>query len=665
MNFLSPTAALVAAAITMPLLMLLYFLKLRRRYMRVASTLLWERAYEDLEVNTPFQRLRYSPLLLLQLFLLAALLMAMARPVTEGDGGRDRRMILLVDRSASMNANIADGVTRLDAAKEQAQDMIRRLGRGSLDSEVMVISFGRSPSVVTSFTHDRRTLIDSIRTISPTDEQADLAAALQLAAGFAGHGEDPGEQDADVILFSDGVVGQPDQTVGFRLASGRFRFVNVLDELETAFAPTNGARNVGITSFSARRDIDDPTRVVVFARLINTADELLEPVVTLRAGGEIAQVRRVELPPVEAATAETDRPRVGEQSISFTIDLPDGGVLTLEHNMADALPGDDTARLVMPPPASPRIALVHPGDGPGMFVEDLLREFEPEVLRPMAEDEFDALEQRDLDAGELYHLAVFDRVSPARLPGIPTITFGGVPSGINAQPQADERGRRILSWDRQHPVMRHVTLDRVAYRGFGAYELPQGATALARGPEGPVIALLRRRGTHHLIVGFEMNEAHTNWPTDFSIAVFMQNALEFLTLIQSGQRGLAFQPGETIRVRVRSDASELRIIGPNEDDVRSISAEPGAERSLPALRRVGVYRIDGAATPMDMIAINVLSDQESDIRPRNRILINAETTVGGGGGQVVPRELWPLLVAIALVFLVVEWIFYCRRVSSA
>jgi hypothetical protein len=662
---LSPTSAIVAAAIALPLLLLLYFLKLRRRYMRVPSTLLWQQTYEDLEVNTPFQRLRNSPLLLLQLLLLAALLMAMARPVTEGDGSRDRRLILLVDQSASMNSLVADGVTRLDIAREQAQEMIRRLGRGSLDSEVMVISFGRSPSVVTSFTHDRRTLIDAIGTILPTDEQADLAEALRLAAGFAGHSEDPGEQDAEVVLFSDGVVGVPDASSGFRLAAGRFRFVNVMSEFAKQTSPPSNSRNVGITSFNARRDIDDPTQVAIFARLINTGEDPAESVITLRVDDEVAQVRRVDIPPIGPPANDTDLRQPGEESISFTISLPDGGALTLEHNVIDALPSDNVAYLFVPPPARPRIALVHPGDRPGMFIENLLSEFEPDVLVPLSPDEFDALEQRDLDAGELFDLIVFDRVSPARLPGIPTITFGGVPAGVDAQPPTDQRGRRILSWDRQHPVMRHVTLDGVAYRGFGAYELPQGATALARGPDGPVIALLRRRGTHHILVGFELNAAHTNWPTDFSIAVFMQNALEFLTLMQSGQMGLSFRPGETIRVRPRADARELSIISPDGEQLVTISAEPGVQRSLPALRRAGLYRVEGAAAPLNQIAVNMLSDQESDIRPRDRIIVNAEATIGGGGSRVVPRELWPWLVALALALLVIEWLMYCRRVSAS
>ena len=81
-KFLNPGIALAAAAIVIPSLLILYFLKLRRREMPVSSTFLWKKAIQDLQVNSPFQRLRRNLLLLLQLLLLMLLLLSLSRPVT-------------------------------------------------------------------------------------------------------------------------------------------------------------------------------------------------------------------------------------------------------------------------------------------------------------------------------------------------------------------------------------------------------------------------------------------------------------------------------------------------------------------------------------------------------------------------------------------------------
>src|SRR6187431_1373147 len=125
-SFLNPWTALLAAALAIPALLVLYFLKLRRREMPISSTLLWRKAIQDLQVNSPFQKLRRNLLLLIQMLLLVLLLLALARPVSNFTPGAGKSTVIIIDRSASMSAKDIDGgkKTRLDEAKRRALDLV-------------------------------------------------------------------------------------------------------------------------------------------------------------------------------------------------------------------------------------------------------------------------------------------------------------------------------------------------------------------------------------------------------------------------------------------------------------------------------------------------------------------------------------------------------------
>ncbi|HRP63001.1 MAG TPA: VWA domain-containing protein [Phycisphaerales bacterium] len=648
MSFLSPISAVLAGAVALPLLLLLYFLKLRRRYQRVSSTLLWRNAFTDLEVNAPFQRIRGSLLLLLQLLLLALLLLSLAQPVVGGQERVASRVIIIIDRSASMSTTDASANrTRLDAAKDAARGLVDRMGRGAGATQVMVIAYGRHATMVSPFTFDRSSIIRAIESIEPSDEEAHLDAALHLAAGFAGDTEDAGAQSGDVVLISDGVVAPPRDPIGYRLRFGRFRMIYVGPQTDV---PVN---NLGIVSLSARRDYDDPARVQVFTRLLNAGESAISTVLTLRLNDRVEEIRQVLVPP---ATANAP----GETTASFPLLLEGGGVLQLSHNHRDSLATDDVAWLVIPPPQRLRIAIVHDGASGGAdpFTQDLLTMLEPQSLIALTREAFERIDDRDVDTGMAFDLIVFDRVSGHRLPGVPSITFGGVPRGITSTETTREGGRRILSWDRQHPIMRHVSLDPVVYAGFSGYVLPPAATTLASGPDGAVIALVGTRNARHVLVGFDL--PRSNWPLHVSIAVFLQNAVEHLTMTASGDAGLAFQPGQAIQARTQPTATALTIDGP-----MSISTptEPGVVRTLPLLSRAGLYTIQGVTSPMDRLALNVMSDVQSDLRPKPQLLVNSESVAGRDAASVVPRELWPWLLGAVVVLLAIEWLTYCRKIS--
>ena len=106
MPFLAPLA--LAGLLFMPLVIAMYLLKLRRDEAVVPSTLLWQRLVADVEANAPWQRLRRSLLLLLQLLLVLILVFLAARPFLERPAGLAGDLVLVIDTSASMQATDVD-----------------------------------------------------------------------------------------------------------------------------------------------------------------------------------------------------------------------------------------------------------------------------------------------------------------------------------------------------------------------------------------------------------------------------------------------------------------------------------------------------------------------------------------------------------------------------
>ena len=96
-QFLSPTT-LALLALAIPIL-LLWMLKLRRKDVMVSSTMLWSRLLRDREANAPWQRLRRNLLLFLQLLIVAALVLALARPFLPISAVATGSVVLLLDLS--------------------------------------------------------------------------------------------------------------------------------------------------------------------------------------------------------------------------------------------------------------------------------------------------------------------------------------------------------------------------------------------------------------------------------------------------------------------------------------------------------------------------------------------------------------------------------------
>ncbi len=170
-----------------PAIIALYLLKLRRRPLEVPSTLLWHKSIEDLHVNSPWQRIRRSLLLFLQLLIVAFFVIALLRPGWHSSEIVGERSIFLIDNSASMNATDVLP-SRLREAEHRAITLINEMQSGN---RAMVISFADTARIEQGFTESRAELRQAVQNIRPTNRPTNIADALRVASGSANSGSAP------------------------------------------------------------------------------------------------------------------------------------------------------------------------------------------------------------------------------------------------------------------------------------------------------------------------------------------------------------------------------------------------------------------------------------------------------------------------------------------
>ena len=200
MNFLEPLG-LIGLAALIPIIAL-YFLKLKREERVVPSTLLWKKVLDDLQVNSPFQRLKYSLLLLLQLLLVALLGFALARPYLSLAGYAGHKTILLLDTSASMatrDAGAGGKLARFEAAIRDAQAKVEDLRQ---NDEMAIVAFDKDVRQLSKFTSDRALLKQILSDLQPRDMETNAEEAFETALALS-----EGQQNVQVLVLSDGCFG--------------------------------------------------------------------------------------------------------------------------------------------------------------------------------------------------------------------------------------------------------------------------------------------------------------------------------------------------------------------------------------------------------------------------------------------------------------------------
>ena len=682
MTFATPVLAAIAAAVAIPTLLILYFLKLRRRDVEVSSTLLWKQTIEDMQANAPFQRLRKNLLLFLQLLALIAGLFALAQPELDSTSVTGSRHTIMIDRSASMAAT--DGqwngetVTRLEQAKQEALDFVDALAEpGWLDRMLegdnatadlaTVIAFDTTAEIRQVMTGDKSLLRAAIESIEPTDAPTRAAQAYALAEA-QGLRQTRVDRDGALLELAP-VVGNVHLWTDGSIADARDVSPGPEDTVIYNKIGSDAPHNIGITGLRAERSFENPRELSLFVGLSTTSTSERAVDVELRIAGDLISVRPATLSPADDTT-------LGTGGVVFTLDRVASANAEIRirptDNIPDLLDADDIGFAVIPPAKRLTVAVVSEGD---FFTSLALEGLPLGELVNLSPAEYTT--QRDRNQLGAYDVIVLDSWLPesAALDAGSYLVLGNIPDGLGLSITDTVGIDEVIDWDQSHPVMRDLELGgRITIADAPRVEIADDSAArvLAETGAGPVIFDAATGSTRAIVVAFDPDQS--SWPFDVSYVVFLATAVETLGGVGADQPELASaRPGGTLSPRLPAGARNVRVRIPNAPDM-DLTPAPDGRVAFGPITRTGLYTLEwsgpaGARDTVDgtrvsrALAVNLLELAETDIRPKDTLpFASGSVTAAAAGSADAPRRLWPWLLVFALVVMLFEWWVYNRKV---
>lgn len=592
--------------LTVPAIILLWLLKRKRVDQVVSSTYLWDQVLKDTRANAPWQRLRHSLLMLLQVAAALLLTLALTRPFLAGALGERAHLVLILDISGSMQAT-HNGESRFAAAVAGAQAVIQG---ARPDDLFTVIAAGPVPRLLTDGPTDGRRALAALTSLAPTNGRADLSQALSLAGSFGT------DDQFTAILFTDGAPAVPEVDFPLQLVT-----------------------------------VGEPMRNLAVERLVVQGALALARVVN---HGQANESFTLELYGLDGGRDRTPvGSRTGVVAAGQAVDL----VLTdlplffrgFEARLTgppDDLAADDVAVAVTASAASTRVLLVSGGN---LYLEKALalREGLHVVKATPAQ----------YSPGD-YSLYIFDGWLPETLPPGAIWAIhppeGAALGGWSVGGEVVEAVGELRPGPTPGALLHHMTLADVRIARARAFTPPPWADVVIESGAGPLLFTGRLENRPVAVLGFDLHES--NLPLRLAFPVLVHNLISWLSPSQAVPADI--RAGEQVALALDPVAAEAYVVTPS--GRRLNLAPPLPAPPLTETDEIGLYRliqVKAGKEEETLFAVNFPLEESADQSEP----ISARQTASA---QAMPRrsnrELWPWLSALALAIISLEWWVYTR-----
>jgi hypothetical protein len=626
--------------VSLPIIVAYYMLRLRRRDVPVGSTFLWQQLVRDVEANAPWQRLRFSWLLLLQLLIALVVVIAAARPFVTVSSDLAANVVMIVDTSASMGT-IDPAGSRIELARDAARRVVGELPEGG---RITVVAADDSAHVLVSETDDRAAALSSIDGLEATQMPGDLTDAFALASALAAR-----DSDSTVVVVTDANADRlPSVGIG---APVRVERVGSTDANQ-AIAALSVVRRSGGAQLDLFVAVSNPSGVEISRRLEIYAD------------GQLVDARDLVVPG-------------GERSEALIGSVPSSAAI-VEARLAgrDALAVDDRAFALVPSEGVVRTLLVSAGN---TYLESALALLPRLELYAVEPDDYEAALAEAEDEGTPYGMFVFDGFVPPESPGVPALFIGPGQGGPFGDVGGRISGPALDRTDPSDPLLRFVDLSTLHVGRSARIALAEGMRAVVSSTAGdPLVAAGRVDGRGVALLSFALGES--DLPLQVAFPLLVSNLTDFLLPPTDGVLPPSVQLGEPLSVQLDPAIRRVLVTATSMEDQPSDSGDGieldvvGGRVTIPGQRLVGVLglHVVGEGGPeggvLGQSAANLFDPGESNVAPGDPLRIADMGRVGpapGSGDLSARNEWWWPLALATLLLLLVEWLLFHRPTRRA
>ncbi len=652
----------LALLLSVPVVIILYLLKPKGKDYRISSNLLWEKLFRNQQSKTFLEKFVHNILMYLQILILLLLVLALMSPYIHREGRSEGNVILVLDTSASMQHDAGSGMTRMEEALEQ----IRALITVSEETAFSVVTNDcMGTELLAVGVKDKGSLFSVLDQIECCDGPGNLPDAERVVETLRGAGAEPGEEASgcSVIVFTDGSGAEDAMgfsryfdaqvlVMGHAVSNVSNNFLSYVERGTQSAGAGDDAS--GVNADEAEVSGSAIPGITCASSITNYSNTEASMEVSLYQGDKLLEVKQLTLPPGETTLCYFEPFEWQGESLRSEI----GSVRFAGSGDTDSLRNDNIAYAI--PARESRMDAVLVGNG-NTYIEKAYQAATGMSLTRV--DSESALSE------ESQTVRIYDAGTTGGSVGSESGQAGargGSAGGESGQAGAGggsvedksgitgvrgslpEAGSSLIFRDGRdvtgavERVMLTVTdCDLTAglssfligVNETNVYEVPSWGTGFLWAGEQCAGYYGEHDGIKEVVAGFDIRES--DFPLKAEFPVFIANALRFL-----GDNSLLadnlYEAGETVLFHPQADI-----------DMSTLTADT---------RKAGLYQA-AAGERTEQYVVRFATGQESDGRPE------AEGTVGqeAYSDQLVKKQLRNVVLVIALILMVVEWILYVRQ----